>query len=193
MKHVVLFSGGLDSTVCLAMAVQEGVVTALTVNYGQIAAESERRTSAHIAAHYGVQHVYLDLRGFGQLAGSALTTGGDVAVPQQTVVPGRNAMLLSVAASYAQTIGAHLIWIGCNLTDSEHYADCRPSFISAMREVVQPVNIKAPLLRYSKRDVVSKANELGVRVDWTSSCYTGTGCGKCAACMVRSHALANDA
>ena len=189
--RVVLLSGGLDSTVCLWLAAAQGNVVALSVDYGQRAAESERRHSADLAGRVGAAHRHLAIPAFGRLAESALTTGGDLAYAPSTVVPGRNAVLLSLAA----TLSPDEIWIGCNGGDSLVYADCRPEFLVAAQAVIRlgactGTTIRAPLLGMTKADVLRHALNLGVPVAATSNCYAGTGCKVCAACKVRAAAFA---
>ena len=190
---VVLLSGGLDSVTVLWQAVKQGhTVIALSVDYGQRAAETERRKAAAAAASVGVEHLHLAVPLVATVTRSALTSSGDVSIPADTVVPGRNALLLSVAAGLAQSRGATSVLIGCNKTDATHYADCRQEFLAGMGHALDyayGVSVDAPLLWSTKADVVRLARSLGVPIDSTSSCYNGTACGECVACVVREAAL----
>jgi len=208
-KAVVLLSGGLDSTVTLAIARSEGyALHAMTVQYGQrhaIEVEAARR----VAARFDVaQHVVLplDLRAIG---GSALTS--DIAVPKDrsademsagipiTYVPARNTLFLALALGWAEVLGAQDIFIGVNVLDYSGYPDCRPEFLDAFERLAKlatkagvegaSFKIHAPLLRMTKADIVRRGVELGVDFALTTSCYDpaadGTACGRCDACVLR--------
>ncbi|MCA9452158.1 MAG: 7-cyano-7-deazaguanine synthase QueC, partial [Nitrospira sp.] len=190
-KIVVLASGGLDSTVTAAIAKSEGYeLYFLTVDYGQ-RHRTEIACAQKISDYFQVREhkiVPLDLRTFG---GSALTD--QIPVPtnrtpqdreQQipvTYVPARNTIFLSLALAYAEVLGASNIFFGANIRDYSGYPDCRPDFIRAFKEVArlgtrlglagQPVDILAPLLFLSKREIIQKGHALGVPFQWTNSCY----------------------
>ena len=193
MKSVVLLSGGIDSTVCLWMARAQGPVTALCVDYGQVAAESERRRAAMLADAVKASFRHVAIPGLGAVLASSLTGGGDVAQAAQTVVPGRNAILLSIAAGVAQSINADTVWIGCNRTDEDNYRDCREYFLREMQDALEVygVKIRRPLVGMTKAQVVREAQRLLVPLAATSSCYLGTACGKCAACLTTAAAMAD--
>lgn len=190
MKSVVLLSGGIDSAVCLWLARAEGPVTALNVNYGQVAAESERRRSAMLADGVKASFRHVAIPGLGAALASALTGVGDVAQTVQTVVPGRNAILLSIAAGVAQSLGAESVWIGCNRTDAENYRDCREYFLRGMQDALDcyGVKVRRPLVGMTKAQVIAEARRLLVPLSACSSCYLGTNCGKCAACVTTTSA-----
>jgi 7-cyano-7-deazaguanine synthase len=204
---VVVLSGGLDSTVCLAEAVTAGEsVIALSVDYGQRHSVELRRARA-IAEHYDVEHIEqrLDLSAWG---GSALTdpslavptatdAAGGPAIPI-TYVPGRNLIFLSLAVALAEARGAHAVSIGVNALDYSGYPDCRPEFIAsfrataalALRTAVEgaPVDVVTPLIHMSKADIVRRGVELGAPLHLTWSCYRGaaTPCGDCDSCVLRA-------
>lgn len=193
MNSVVLLSGGIDSTVCLWMARALGPVTALCVDYGQIAAESERRRAAMLAEMVQASFRHVAIPGLGAVLASALTGAGDVEKTAQTVVPGRNAILLSIAAGLAQSIGADTVWIGCNRTDADNYRDCREYFLRGMNDALEAYGVKVlrPLVGLTKAEVIREARRLIVPLGATSSCYLGTACGKCAACVTTAEAYGN--
>ena len=193
MKSVVLLSGGIDSTVCLWMAKAQGPVWAVNVNYGQIAAESERRRSLMLADGVKASFRHVAIPGLGAVLASALTGAGDVAQASQTVVPGRNAILLSIAAGLAQSIGADTVWIGCNRTDADNYRDCREHFLRGMQDALEcyGVKVRRPLVGMTKAQVIAEARRLLVPLAACSSCYLGTDCGKCAACVTTAVAMGN--
>jgi len=205
-KAVVLYSGGLDSTTCLAIARAEGFVPyALSFDYGQRHAFELERARAYAPQVGAVEHrvVKIDLRQFG---GSALTS--DVEVPKDrpdaddipvTYVPARNTVFLSFALAWAEVLGAFDIYIGVNALDYSGYPDCRPEFITAFEQLAnlatragverQAFRIHAPLQHLSKADIVRKGLEHQVDFSLTHSCYDptpeGLACGRCDSCRLR--------
>ncbi len=208
-RAVVLLSGGLDSSTCLAVARAEGLEAhCLSVDYGQRhkgeLARARRLARALGAADHRV--VRVNLRAFG---GSALTDRG-IAVPKGrstarmardipvTYVPARNTVLLGLALAHAETIGAEEIFLGVNAVDYSGYPDCRPAFLRAFERVAKvatragvegrPLRIRAPLIKLSKAQIVRLGTSLGVPYRLTLSCYDpvrGRACGRCDACRLR--------
>jgi 7-cyano-7-deazaguanine synthase len=213
-RAVVLLSGGLDSTTCLAVALHEGFEAhALSVDYGQRHRDELRRARAIARALGAADHriVRVDLSTFG---GSALTDGA-IAVPKGrtaramaaripvTYVPARNTVLLALALAHAETAGAEAIFVGVNAIDYSGYPDCRPAFLRAFERLARvatkagvegrPLRIHAPLLRLSKADIVRLGTRLGVEYRMTLSCYDpvrGRACGRCDACQLRRKGFA---
>jgi 7-cyano-7-deazaguanine synthase len=211
---VVLVSGGMDSAVTLAMARARGFAChALSVAYGQRHA-SELAAAARVAAMLGaVEHktVSVDLRSIG---GSALTA--DIAVPEHddahgehdipvTYVPARNTIMLSLALGWAETLGANDLFCGVNAVDYSGYPDCRPAFIEAFERLANlatkagveghALRVHAPLIEWSKADIVREGVRLGVDFSVTVSCYRadagGRACGHCDACVLRARGFAD--
>lgn len=214
-RGVVLLSGGLDSTTVLAMAKASGFMPyALSFSYGQrhsVELEAARR----VASTMGVAgHVVIsfDLRSFG---GSALTA--DLEVPHHdsadavgdgipvTYVPARNTIFLSFALAWAETLGAHDIFIGVNAVDYSGYPDCRPEYLEAFEHMATlatkaaveggpPVVVHAPLSYLSKAEIIRKGLDLGVDYGLTHSCYDpvpdGRPCGTCDSCLLRQRGFA---
>ncbi len=209
-KAVVLLSGGLDSSTCVAMAQDQGFdVYGLSFSYGQ-RHTVELDASKRIAKAMGiVRHevINIDLRAFG---GSALTD--DIDVPKGrdegeidgeipvTYVPARNTIFLSFALAFAETIGADDIYIGVNALDYSGYPDCRPEYIAAYQQMArlatkvgvegdQGVRINTPLIGMTKAEIIKTGLSLGVDYSMTTSCYdpdeNGISCGKCDACLLR--------
>jgi 7-cyano-7-deazaguanine synthase len=206
---VVLLSGGLDSTTVLAIAKTQGYAPyALSFRYGQRHAV-ELDAARRVAAMQGVErHVIadIDLRVFG---GSSLTS--DLTVPKHdtaeeltdeipsTYVPARNTIFLSFALAYAETVGAHDIFIGVNALDYSGYPDCRPEYIEAFQNMAnlatkagvngQRLTIHTPLISMTKAQIVTTGVALGVDYSLTSSCYdpdsSGHPCGRCDSCLLR--------
>jgi 7-cyano-7-deazaguanine synthase len=196
MKTVVLLSGGLDSAVALAAQNEDfSQIEALTVDYGQ-RHHREIRAASDIASFYNVTHTVSRIDPI-LFKGSALTGTGPVPArsatqPDSTYVPARNTVLLALAAARAESIGARTVVIGANADDANAYPDCRRGYIEAFRDVLQRgtlghVWVQAPLLSMSKRDIIDRAQQLGVPVDLTWSCYVGGDqpCGQCGACQTR--------
>jgi 7-cyano-7-deazaguanine synthase len=173
---VVLLSGGLDSAVCLAL--NPDAVT-LSIDYGQPHAQSELDAAARVAQHYGVEHVRADA------SLPTLHAPGDASM----LVPGRNLVLLSLAAALAEARNLRRVVFGANADDRDGYPDCRREFIDAARAVMP---VEAPLLDMSKEQIGALARRLAVPVDMTWSCYypaAGEPCGTCDACKSRERAL----
>ncbi|HUP69588.1 MAG TPA: 7-cyano-7-deazaguanine synthase QueC [Acidimicrobiales bacterium] len=202
---LVVLSGGLDSTVCLALARdQHETLLAVTFDYGQ-RHRIELGRAATLAGLYGAEHlvVRLDLSAWG---GSALTDSR-IAVPAAadggggipvTYVPGRNLIFLSVATGIAEARGADAVYLGVNALDYSGYPDCRPEFIEAFRAVAalglkrgvegNPVDIRTPLIDKTKAEIVGVGRRLGAPLHLTWSCY-GAGplpCRQCEACSLRT-------
>ena len=211
---VVLLSGGLDSSTCLALARRDGFdAHALSVNYGQRHRTELDRARRVARAMGAADHrvVRVDLSTFG---GSALTDAG-VAVPKDrparamasgipvTYVPARNTVLLALALAHAETLGASDIYVGVNAIDYSGYPDCRPAFIRAFERLARvatkagvegrPLHIRAPLLRLTKAGIIRLGTSLGVPYRLTLSCYDpvrGRACGRCDACELRRKGFA---
>ncbi len=208
-KAVVLLSGGLDSTTCLAMARAEGFEpVCLAVAYGQRhAVELER--ARRVAESLGVKDfrvVSVDLR---QVGGSALTA--EIEVPKNrpeselsegipvTYVPARNALFLSLALGLAEVVGASDLYIGVNAVDYSGYPDCRPEFIESFERMANLATkagvegtrfrVHAPLSGMTKADIIRAGVKLGVDYSMTHSCYDpdpqGRACGRCDSCVLR--------
>jgi 7-cyano-7-deazaguanine synthase len=206
-KAVVLYSGGLDSTTCMAIARADGFdAYAMSFAYGQrhsVELEKAREYAPMIGAAEH-QVVQIDLRQFG---GSALTD--DLEVPKDqadnqdipiTYVPARNTIFLSFALGWAEVLGAYDIFIGVNALDYSGYPDCRPEFISAFENMANlatragvegesPYTIHSPLIQLSKAEIVRTGLDLGVDYSLTHSCYdptpAGISCGRCDSCRLR--------
>lgn len=215
---IVLLSGGLDSTTCLAIAKNEGFTPiALSFRYGQ-RHTGELECAAAIARAAGVEHLIadIDLAAFG---GSALVDES-LEVPKHesvddlsadsvpiTYVPARNTIFLSFATAVAETRGAHDVFIGVNAVDYSGYPDCRPEFIEAFevmanlatREGVEGgrLRIRTPLIDLTKAEIIQLGLSLGVDYGATMSCYDpaadGGACGHCDACLLRARGFADAA
>lgn len=209
-----MLSGGLDSTVCLALAAerahpQERLV-ALTFDYGQRhRVELERATA--VADHFGADHLLVQLNA-SAWGGSALTdasidvpdadaSNADGGIPV-TYVPARNLIFLSVAMGVAEARDVDAVTIGVNALDYSGYPDCRPEFISsfastaalALKRGVEgnPIEVRTPLLDLTKADIVRLGLSVDAPLELTWSCYRGDArpCGTCDACELRAKGFA---
>lgn len=208
---IILTSGGLDSTTCLAIAKDEGYepLYSMTFDYGQ-RHRFELDAARNVAQQMGVaEHrvVKIDLRQFGK---SALTA--DIAVPKDrdetamagdipiTYVPARNTIFLSYALAWAEVLEVRDIFIGVNAVDYSGYPDCRPEFIEAFETMAnlatkmtvaggRRITIHAPLIHLAKAQIIRRGTDLGVDYSLTHSCYDpdpqGRSCGRCDSCLLR--------
>jgi 7-cyano-7-deazaguanine synthase len=205
-KAVVLYSGGLDSTTCLAIAKDEGFDPyAISFSYGQrhsVELELAKQNARPVGA---LDHliVAFDMR---QIGGSALTS--NIRVPKEgvgsdipaTYVPARNTIFLSFALGWAEVLGAYDIYIGVNALDYSGYPDCRSEYISSFQTMANlatkaavtgqgKFTIHTPLISLSKADIIKKGLALGVDYARTHSCYDpspeGIACGLCDSCRLR--------
>ncbi|XID75546.1 7-cyano-7-deazaguanine synthase QueC [Alkanindiges sp. WGS2144] len=206
-RAIVLLSGGLDSTTCLAWAQARYECFALSFSYGQ-RHSIELEAAKDLAKRTGVEHriIDIDLR---QLGGSALTDDS-IAVPEDTIdiqpsnipvtyVPARNTIFLSYALAAAEVKNASAIVIGVNAVDYSGYPDCRPEYIDAFAKMAtlatkagiegNPITIETPLLLLSKADIIRLGLAHGVDYSQTISCYQadqqGRACGRCDSCRLR--------
>ena len=217
MKAVVLLSGGVDSTTCLAVAVKRygaDQVLALTSYYGQKHAR-ELEAARRVAEYYKVWHVEQNLSSAFALSDSSLLTSSNKSVPHQsyaeqlakwggsgtvdTYVPFRNGVFLSFAAATAVSVGAETIFYGAHADDAagSAYPDCTPEFYDAMKTAIYEgsghvCTLEAPFIHKTKADVVAAGLELGAPYRFTWSCYEGKErpCGQCGTCIDRAKAFA---
>ncbi|SEC11210.1 7-cyano-7-deazaguanine synthase QueC [Terriglobus roseus] len=209
-KAVVCLSGGMDSTVCAALAARDYDAYALHFSYGQRTEARELLSARGVAEALGFKQ-FLPLRMdlFRQIGGSALTDAS-IAVPDApaeesaigdaipvTYVPFRNAHFLSAAVSWAEVIGAKVILIGAVEQDSSGYPDCRPAYYDAFNALIRQgtavgdIRVETPLIHMRKREIVALGVELGAPLHVSWSCYSGEdfACGVCESCVLRLRAF----
>lgn len=206
MKAVVVLSGGQDSAICLALAVEKyGAenVAAITFRYGQ-RHELEVKFAKRLARLFKVKtHNVVSFGFYRQLTTNALMSKSKrisrkpgAACPN-TVVEGRNAFFLLASAVWAKELGAKEIYTGVSEADYSGYPDCRDAFIKAQTRAIKlaldwPVKIVTPFMYMSKADEWRLAQKLGIRElieNETLTCYRGIpgrGCGRCPACKLRN-------
>ena len=207
-KAVILLSGGLDSTTCLAIAKNQGFdLNALTLNYGQ-RHDFELKSAQKIVDHFQIKNHSVVNINLAQFGGSALTDEIDVPKDRSesemtdipiTYVPARNTVFLSLALAWAETLNAFNIFIGVNVLDYSGYPDCRPEYIAAFEKTAnlatkagvsgEKFKIHTPLINMKKSEIILNGLKLGVDYSLTSSCYdplkNGAPCGHCDACILR--------
>jgi len=207
-RAVLLLSGGLDSYTAGAIARRDGYeLYALTIRYGQVHA-AEVAAAKNVARSLQVRrHVELEVN-LAAFGGSALVGDGEIPKDRRldandipaTYVPARNTIFLSLALGWAEVVGAEAIVIGVNALDYSGYPDCRPEYLAAFERVAalatkagvegRPLQILAPLLRFSKAQIIREGAALGLDYGLTHSCYdpeaSGAPCGRCDSCRLRA-------
>ena len=218
MKALVLLSGGLDSAVCLSLAVARygaGQVLGLSIYYGQ-KHKKEMEASEKIAVYYGVKRLTLDLGEIFRGSTCTLLEGSEGEIPHETYadqlsktgggpvntyVPYRNGLFLSSAAAVALSHGCEVIYYGAHADDAagNAYPDTSMAFHRAISDAIRigsgdVLRLEAPFIDLTKADVVAKGMENGVPFELTWSCYEGheKACGVCATCRDRKRAFAEN-
>ena len=206
MKAVVVLSGGQDSAICLALAVRKygaAEVAAITFEYGQRHAV-ETKYARRLARHFGIaEHKVVRLDFYEKITTNALMNDvvsirkGKGAKCPNTMVDGRNAIFLQIAAVWAKSLKARELHIGVSEADSSGYPDCRAAFIRAQEKAIGlaldfPIKLVAPFMRKTKAQEWALADKLGILdliKNDTVTCYNGIpgdGCGRCPACKLRN-------
>jgi 7-cyano-7-deazaguanine synthase len=209
---LVILSGGLDSTVCAAIAARDhDEVLALTFDYGQ-RHRVEIDRAGQVVAHYGAGHIVVELDA-SEWGGSALTDAAidvpdaalgdaDIDAIPVTYVPARNLIFLAVAMGVAEARDIDVVYLGVNALDYSGYPDCRPEFVRAFEAAAalalkrgvegNPVAVRTPLIDLTKAGIVRLGRSLGAPLHLTWSCYRGDEhpCGRCDACVLRAMGFA---
>lgn len=213
MKAMILFSGGIDSTTCLALAVNEfgkNNVIAISIYYGQ-KHEKEMISAEKIVEYYGIEHLKLDLSKMFEFSNCSLLTHSEAQIPHKsyeeqleeeskisTYVPFRNGLFLSCCASIAISKNCDLIYYGAHKDDAagSAYPDCTEEFYKNMEEAIyigsgKSVKLQAPFINKNKSEIVKIGLKLQVPYELTWSCYEGKDrpCGKCGTCLDRIKAF----
>lgn len=214
-KAMVLFSGGVDSTTCLGLAIEkfgkENVIP-LSIHYGQ-KHDKEVQAAEKILEYYGIEGMEMDLSPVFAYSNCSLLEHSDEEIPEasyaeqlqgkegtpvSTYVPFRNGLFLSVAASIALSRGCSCIYYGAHRDDAagSAYPDCSESFYESMNRAVyegsgKALHIEAPFISMNKAGVVAEGLRLGVPYELTWSCYEGKErpCGVCGTCIDRRKAF----
>lgn len=214
-KAMVLFSGGVDSTTCLGLAIErfgkENVIP-LSIVYGQ-KHEKEVEAARKVLEHYGLKGMELDLTPIFAYSDCSLLSHSSQEIPEEsyasqlekqngapvtTYVPFRNGLFLASAASMALSLGCSCIYYGAHRDDAagNAYPDCSEAFLKSMDEAVyegsgRALRIEAPFISSNKAQVVKEGLRLGVPYELTWSCYEGGDrpCGRCGTCIDRQKAF----
>jgi len=202
---VIIFSGGLDSTVlCYKAAADNFDVHAISILYGQRHSR-EIEGAKKTAELLGINHKVIDLSSINELLQGSALTDSSVDVPEvpettehfetlkSTIVPNRNAIFLSVAIGFSESINANHIFFGAHHSDRGVYPDCRKEFVEAFETAErlatdnQKLTISAPFVGMDKAEIVALGDKLGVPFENTWTCYVGgeIHCGVCSACNER--------
>ena len=206
MKAIVLLSGGLDSTVCMAVAKEQNCeIYPLSFNYHQ-RHSVELNSAKNVAEHFKVKKHFIVETNMNEFGTSSLTDLNiDVPINNEdeknipnTYVPARNLIFLSYALGYAEAVGAEKIFIGVNAVDYSGYPDCRPEFIELFQNLAdystkaaiqdkKKVKIETPLISLTKKEIVLLGQKLNAPLHLTHSCYNGgeESCGVCDSCRLR--------
>ena len=211
-KLVVSLSGGMDSSVCAALAVRDygaDNVAALHISYGQRTEAREQTSFLGICEALGIHRRLIFKTPFFRAIGGSALTDDHIDVPDAegligatipvTYVPFRNAHFLSAAVSWAEVLGAERIYIGAVEQDSSGYPDCRPEFYEAFNQTIRAgtkegrIQIETPLIAMRKHEIVTRGLELGAPFHLTLSCYSreDQACGSCDSCVLRLGAFAS--
>lgn len=206
MKTILLLSGGMDSTVALWHTLAQGheVVACLGIDYSSKHNAKELPMARWQAEKAGVPFQIADLTFMNNLFQSdLLKSGGEIPEGhyeeenmKSTVVPFRNGILLSVAAGFAESVGAEGLVIAAHSGDHTIYPDCREDFLAPMSQAISAgtyadVQVLRPFVNVRKEDIATIGHELGVDFTHTWSCYKGLDlhCGKCGTCVERKEAF----
>lgn len=200
---VVAASGGLDSCVTAAIAIENYRLALAHINYGQRTETRELKAFNDIAEHYEVEKkLVIDYTHLSRIGGSSLTDDSiEVSKADLTnkevsssYVPFRNANILSACTSWAEVLGAEAIFMGAVFEDSSGYPDCRPAFFEAFENTINlgtkpetNIKIETPIIHLTKSEIIAKGIELNAPLNLTWSCYQNEdeACGECDSCALR--------
>ncbi len=211
MKAISILSGGLDSTVATIKFAEKYDIHALTFDYGQRSSKMEIKASKRISKSYGFEHHIIRLPWLKKLGGSALTDKKkrmpkpsmdelDGSVADETAravwVPARNLVFTSIGAAYADALDAGVIIVGWDREEARTFPDNSRRFLEAFNRVLESgvladVKVEAPLIDYTKKEIIEEGYRLNVPFEVTYSCYEGgrLHCGLCESCMRRKRAF----
>ncbi len=211
-RAVVLLSGGLDSAVSLAMAIDKYVdILAITFNYGQKSFDAELVASQRLSLFYNIEHKVVDLSWLASISKSSLTTSlnvpeiyiSDLSSDEITKnsansvwVPNRNGLFVNIAACYAEALDFNAIIIGANKEEAGTFKDNSFEFIKTTNLALKnstnsDIMLVAPLIELSKKQIIEKAIEYKLPFEYIHSCYVQNDkhCGKCESCSRLLRAL----
>lgn len=206
-KAIAVFSGGLDCTVAASVYAKEYEIHAITFNYGQKAYTQELNASEKICEKMGFIHHVIDLDWLAQISTSSLNTSEDIPevdfsdldddkksaeTASSVWVPARNTVFTSIAASFAESIGAEIIIVGWDKEEANTFPDNSKEFLESFNELFKvgspiDIEVKAPAIDLDKYEIVKLGSQVNAPMDLSYSCYKGSNihCGVCESCMRR--------
>lgn len=206
-KAIAVFSGGLDCTVAASVYAKEYEIHAITFNYGQKAFTQELNASEKICEKMGFIHHVIDLDWLAQISTSSLNTSEDIPevdfsdldddkksaeTASSVWVPARNTVFTSIAASFAESIGAEIIIVGWDKEEANTFPDNSKEFLESFNELFKvglpiDIEVKAPAIDLDKYEIVKLGSQVNAPMDLSYSCYKGSNihCGVCESCMRR--------
>lgn len=206
-KAIAVFSGGLDCTVAASVYAKEYEIHAITFNYGQKAFTQELNASKKICKKMGFIHHVIDLDWLAQISTSSLNTSEDIPeidfsdldddkksaeTASSVWVPARNTVFTSIAASFAESIGAEIIIVGWDKEEANTFPDNSKEFLESFNELFKvgspiDIEVKAPAIDLDKYEIVKLGSQVNAPMDLSYSCYKGSNihCGVCESCMRR--------
>lgn len=208
-RAVALLSAGLDSTVSLLLAKQDGwdIQLAITFDYGQRAAVQENSRAAYLAMHYGVPHQSISLPWFAEFKSGGALLNRHEALPNpdaselsdtiigkthasQVWVPNRNGVMVEIAAAFAEDLGASAVIVGFNKEEAATFPDNSKDYLDALNRSLsfstqQKVQVVSPTLTWDKVQIVKVATDRNLPLHLLWSCYENRDkmCGLCESCM----------
>ena len=204
-KAIILMSGGLDSLVALGYPQSDyGIELALTFDYGQKALKQELNAAKAICSHYGIEHKIISLEWLKDISKTALVSDNDIPVTnlgtndsaKAVWIPNRNGLFLNIAAAFADSFDLDYIIFGANKEEGATFPDNTEEFRNLISKVFETSTLKkpkviAPLINYTKGDIVRIAIDNNMPLELVWSCY-GSGkkhCGMCESCRHLKNAL----
>ena len=200
---VIILSGGMDS-VTMLYDYQERIAVAISFDYGSNHNAKEIPFAQLHCRRLGIEHLVIPLEFIHRYFDSSLLQGAE-AIPEghyaadnmkSTVVPFRNAIMLSVAVGLAESRHLNYVMMANHGGDHTIYPDCRPEFVKAFSDAsvagtYEKVEVWAPYTMLTKVDIAKRGKELGIDYSETWSCYKGgdVHCGRCGTCVERKEAL----
>lgn len=205
MKTVLIYSGGMDSTVLLYDLIKSGAeVSALTIHYGQ-KHNKEINHAESITADLGIEHKVVNISSISEIFGTSSLTSTENEIPsghyeeesmKQTVVPNRNMIFLALATAWSISLGYDSVSYAAHSGDHAIYPDCRNEFADAMNHAMKlcdwnTISLHRPYVDLTKADIVRRGFEISVPFKDTWSCYQGKKlhCGCCGTCVERREAF----
>ena len=211
MKAIAVLSGGLDCTVATSVYSKDYDIHAITFNYGQKSFKQELRASKEICKKMNWSHEVIDLEWLAKISTSSLNTSEEIpkvneedldnlekskATASSVWVPARNMVFTSIAASYAESIGAEIIIVGWDAEEAATFPDNSKEFLNAFNDLIEigspdKIKIEAPAIDLNKEEIVELGVKVGAPMDLSYSCYAGREkhCGVCESCMRRKRAF----